>query len=222
MRAISRALNSKLIKTAPREAYDDIGRALGIMRDGVLFFDSEDETSVMMDCLLYDWRRDGKNLVQLYAEAHPAEPGSDESFLLQAMVRARYGVLLLESVIPNAGVYCRDTLNAEELFVMDLGLSRNASVEGGAIATRTLPLGEYWMTGGAGLPVSSKMDIEGAFLQIVREHPTIQHGQSAVPLAIVRACLAAGVAEHLRYETESSLKKPQRQSNLPPRKRRWR
>ena len=48
-------LNHKIIKTIPRQAYDEIGDALGIRRSGVLVFDSEDMTSVMMDCCLYDW-----------------------------------------------------------------------------------------------------------------------------------------------------------------------
>uniref|UniRef100_Q021W5 Uncharacterized protein n=1 Tax=Solibacter usitatus (strain Ellin6076) TaxID=234267 RepID=Q021W5_SOLUE len=64
LRAASRALNSKLVKTIPREAYEDIGTALGIMRNGVLVFDNEAETSVMADCCLYEWYEDGENLVQ--------------------------------------------------------------------------------------------------------------------------------------------------------------
>ena len=71
LRALSMALNHRIIKTIPRQAYDEIGDALGIRRNGVLVFDSEDMTSVMMDCCLYDWFENGKNLVQRYAETHP-------------------------------------------------------------------------------------------------------------------------------------------------------
>jgi hypothetical protein len=55
----------------PRQAYDEIGDALGIRRNGILIFDSEDMTSVMMDCCLYDWYENGKNLIQRNAETHP-------------------------------------------------------------------------------------------------------------------------------------------------------
>ena len=68
LRALSMALNHKIIKTIPRQAYDEIGDALGIRRHGVLEFDSEDMTSVMMDCCLYDWYENGKNLIQRYAD----------------------------------------------------------------------------------------------------------------------------------------------------------
>lgn len=74
LRSLSMELNHRIIKTIPRQAYDEIGDALGIRRNDVLIFDSEDMTSVMMDCCLYDWYENGKNLVQRYAEAHPATP----------------------------------------------------------------------------------------------------------------------------------------------------
>jgi hypothetical protein len=82
LRTLSLAMNHRIIKTIPRQAYDEIGDALGIRRNGVLVFDSEDMTSVMMDCCLYDWFEDGKNLVQQYAETHPAKPGTDESIVV--------------------------------------------------------------------------------------------------------------------------------------------
>jgi hypothetical protein len=88
LRALGMALNHRLIKTIPQQAYDQIGDALGIRRNGVLVFDSQDMTSVMMDCCLYDWYENGKNLVQRFAETHPATPGTDESHLLQACLQA--------------------------------------------------------------------------------------------------------------------------------------
>ena len=65
---VEHALNHKIIKTIPRQATTRSGDALGIRRNGVLVFDNEDRTSVVMDCCLYDWYENGKNLVQRYAE----------------------------------------------------------------------------------------------------------------------------------------------------------
>lgn len=70
LRALSMALNHRIIKAIPRQAYAEIGDALGIRRNGILVFDSADMTSVMMDCCLYNWFENGKNLVQRYAEMH--------------------------------------------------------------------------------------------------------------------------------------------------------
>lgn len=114
-----------MVKTIPRRAFDEIGDALGILRNGVLVFDSEDMTSVLADCCLYDWYEDGKNLIQRYAETHPARPGTDESYLLQAYLQAEYRILVPQSAVPGAGLHCHDVLNGGELFLMDLAFSQS-------------------------------------------------------------------------------------------------
>src|SRR6059036_3473042 len=68
LRALSMDLNHRIIKTIPRQAYEDIGDAIGIRRNGVLQFETEDMSSVLMDCCLYDWFEKGKNVVQRYSE----------------------------------------------------------------------------------------------------------------------------------------------------------
>jgi hypothetical protein len=217
------ALNHRVIKTIPRQAYDEIGDALGIRRSGVLVFDSEDMTSVMMDCCLYDWYENGKNLVHRYAETHPATPGTDESYLLQAYLQAKYRILVAQSVVPGAGLRCQDVLNGEELFLMDLALSQGAPSVHAALATRTIPLGEYWMTGGAGLPINSKKSILDAVRRIDREHDPPLGGPGGVALSIARACLAAGAADFITYASmEANPRKPRRQPHWPGFKRRRR
>jgi hypothetical protein len=223
LRALSMALNHKMIQTIPRQAYDQIGDALGIRHNGILVFDSEDMASVMMDCCLYDWYENGKNLVQRYGETHPATPGTDESYLLQACLQAKYRILVVQSAVPGAGLHCQDVLNGGELFLMDLAMSQSVPNGYDALATRTIPLGEWWMTGGTGLPVSSKESIVDALRRIDSEYAKPSQGPWGVALPIARACLAAGAANYITYETaETSPRKPRRQPRWPGFKRRRR
>jgi hypothetical protein len=223
LRALSLAMNHRIIKTIPRQAYDEIGDALGIRRNGVLMFDSEDMTSVMMDCCLYDWFEDGKNLVQQYAETHPAKPGTDERCLLQACLQAKYRILVARSAVPGAGLHCQDVLNGGELFLMDLAMSQSVPDDNAALATRTIPLGEYWMTGGAGLPISSKKSILDALRRMESEQYKPFEGPGGMALPIARACLAAGAADYITYASpEPNPTKPRRQSRWPGFKRRHR
>ncbi len=224
LRALGMSLGSRMIKTIPRQAYDAIGDALGILRNGILLLDSPDMTSVLADCCLYDWFENGKNLAERYVEMHPAAPGTDESYLLQAYLRAKYRIVVAQSTVPDAGVYCRDALNGEELFLMDLGLSRSIPDGNVAIATRTIPLGEYSMTGGAGLPITSKKAVLDGLRQIGGElHKPLQ-GPGGLSLTIARACLAAGAADNITYQsTEADSRKPRNQPSWPrhkPRRRR--
>lgn len=223
LRALSMALNHKIIKTIPRQAYDEIGDALGIRRNGMLVFDSEDMTSVLMDCCLYDWYENGKNLVQRYSETHPATPEMDESYLLQACLQAKYRILVAQSAVPGAGLHCQDVLNGGELFLMDLAMSQNVPNGNAALATRTIPLGEYWMTGGAGLPISSKQSILDVLSRKAREYEKPPQGPDGVALPIARACLAAGAANYITYESaETSPRKTRSQRRWPGSKRRRR
>ena len=223
LRAFSMALNHKIIKTIPQQAYAEIGDALGIRRNGVLVFDSEDMTSVMMDCCLYDWYENGKNLVQRYAETHPATPATDESYLLQACLQAKYRILVAQSAVPGTGLHCQDVLNGGEFFLMDLAMSQSVPNGNAALATRTIPLGEYWMTSGAGLPISSKESILDALRRIESEYAKPPQGPSGVALSIARACLAAGAANYITYESaEASPRKPRPQPRWQGFKRRRR
>lgn len=121
----------------------------------------------------------------------------------------------------GAGVRCQDVLNGGEVFLMDLAMSQNVPSVNAALATRTIPLGEYWMTGGAGLPISSKKSILQALLRINREYEKPPEGPGGVALPIARACLAAGAADYITYEsTVADSRKPRRQPRWPGFKRR--
>jgi hypothetical protein len=192
-------LNHRIVKTIPRQAFDEVGEAIGILRNGVLVFESEDMSSVLMDCCLYDWFRSGKNVVQRYSETHPAQPGTDEQYLLSAYLQAKYRVLVVQCAVAGAGLHCQDVLNNEGLFLMDLGLSQSAKGGNAALATRTIPLGEYWMTTGAGLPINSKRAALDALARIASRKQESFEGSGSVALLIVHACLTAGAAGYVTY-----------------------
>ena len=200
LRRLALDLNHRIVQTIPREAMHQIGEAIGILRGGVLVFESEDESSVLMDCCLYDWIREGKNVVEKYAESHPASPGTEEDELLQAYLQAKYRIVVPRSRVQGAGAYFTDLLSAEELFIMDIGLSRTPLDV--AYATRTLPLGQFWMTGGAGLPAGGEA-IKKAINRLTKQRP-MEDGSTdphKMALVFVRTLLESGASQHIAYET---------------------
>ena len=189
LRNLLRTMNDeRIVPTIPTRAYDEIGEALGILHDGILYFDSEGIASVLADCCLYDWYHKGKNVIEQFAARHSATARPDERLLLDACCNAGYTVLRVESVLPGAGFYCRDMLANEEIFVMDVSASQMLQPRM-LLATRIIPLEAYWITGGAALPLTSMSVIDEL------ERSTGQ----PLSLAIVRACLNAGAGEHVRY-----------------------
>ena len=204
LRVLARDLNHKIVKTIPRRALEQIGDALGIRHNGVVELENEDMISVVMDCCLYDWLENGMSVVQRFSETHAAEPGTDEHYLLDAYLRAKYRILVVRSTVSGAGLYCEDVLNSEELFLMDLAFSRTAEKAGAALATRTIPVGEYSMTTGAALPIISKKAALDALGRIASGQRQSLEGSGSVTLTIVRACLAAGAAGHIVYQNIAS------------------
>jgi SEC-C motif len=200
LRRLAKDLNHKIVKTVPREAMQEIGDALGILRNGTLVFETEHEPDILMDCCLYDWIRDGKNVVERFAEDHPPMPETEEGELLQAYLRAQYRILMPQSCVKGAGVHVVDLLAPEELFLMDVGISE--SPLGIAYATRTIPLREYWITGGAGLPTGQE-GITRA-LNRLRKKRLLVNGRFSDPhqatLAFVRTLLEEGVSQNITYE----------------------
>lgn len=204
LRAVSRRLSNAIVRTIPRKAILETGRALGIVRKGALFLQTEDVSSVLMDSCLFDWIENGKNLVEKYVEEHPVTPGTDEHLVLQAYCRARYRVLLPIATLPDVAVHCLDLLSGQSLLLIDIAMSR--SVADGFVrvfATRTVPLGSYWMTTGAPLPISDEETGEALLRkfkgqkELGAQTPDSEH---KLARAMIRVCLDWGAAEQIRYE----------------------
>jgi hypothetical protein len=179
---------------------EEIANALGIMRKGVLVYDTEDVMAVHTDCCLHDWIRDGRNLITKYSLDHPASPGTDEEFLLRAHQQAQFRILIPESVAPGAGLKCADGLSDDRLFLMDLALSNSVQIGQSLMATRTVPLDGYWMTTGAGLPISDRKigeEVARELRRLLEAEPPVDPHKLA--LAILRKCLDCGAAEYVTY-----------------------
>ncbi len=67
LRATGRKLNRILLDWLPNNALKECGKRLGIYREDTLVFNSEDETSVLMEYCICDYRWDGQNVIERYA-----------------------------------------------------------------------------------------------------------------------------------------------------------
>jgi hypothetical protein len=115
-RALSISVCERMTKIIPRQALYEIADALGILRNGILVFDSPDVTSVLANCYLFELPVAGRSPSKI----------SDSGGAVHSGGRRR--------LLPGC-------LNGEELFLMDHGLSKSAA-DGKSLATRTIPLGE--------------------------------------------------------------------------------
>ena len=148
---MSRFIN-RLVDDIPKRAWFEVTEALGLDPDGVTANDHV--YNIVADCCFFDWFDENRrNVVERYADRHRPRRGSDESIVLDAYLQAEYRILYPQSIVPSAGMYCRDDLNQKELFLIDLALSRNQDFKKVIYAVRTIPFGAYWISTSAGIPV---------------------------------------------------------------------
>ena len=206
LRSAMKPLHHEMIRGLSRQTFVETGKALGIYRRGTLVFDTEDESCVLMDQCLYDYRPHGTTAVERYLRDHPPPPDTNEHILLNAMVKARYSLFQVESVERGLGLRTADLLYGHGDFILDQNLSQTV-FPGFVIATRIIPLGgECFMTTGAGLPVepdclaqllkSLNLDISKGAQAKRREDPRARFELST---RIVRFLLRTGAAKSVAY-----------------------
>jgi len=200
-------LNHKLVKTLSTEALHEGGRRLGILHGQTLVFDSEDETSVLMDYCIYNVYRGGKNAAQRYlAESPPSDPA--EMTFLQGMQTAYYSILQVTDVERRVGVVVRDLLRGGTGFLVDVGFGSSAQ-PGWSLAGRIIPLEDFLISGGASLPINyaagSRIEKELKRINPAADLARLSPGQEAdLAAMVIRSCLKSGASSQIRYETPGS------------------
>lgn len=165
IRHAQRELNSTLTKSLTKKAIVESAKRLGFWRKGRLSFETEDDSDVLMDFAIHDYRPGGKNAVERFILNHGAELAVEQDFILDAMTRARFTLVEIGRPVGPSAVEAHDLLYHEDFLLADEGLAMTAD-DGVTIAARIVPLGPFSMTTGAPLPFDP--DLAGAFLAGMR------------------------------------------------------
>ena len=208
LRAVQRDLHHELMKLLPKNALKECGMVLGVYKNDTLVFSSESETDVLMDYCIYDYRWDGRNVIERYINQTPTEDGSDEQILLNAMLEARYSLFVIDDVVRGRGVQTRDLLRGDSGFIVDVALSGTA-VKGFILACRIISPGDggFSMTTGAGLPADHP--IMGRIIQEIPERFGKSGGEIAqmspekaaeFSASIIRIFLEGNASSRMTYE----------------------
>ena len=200
LRKVGRNLNDKLVKRLSKDVLYEGGRRLGIVQSGTLVFNSEDETSVLMDYCLYDVRHKGRNAVEQYLIDSLPDPESVEMTCLRAMQHAIYSLFVVESVESGLGVTVRDLLSDESALMADMGFGRTGQ-PGLVFASRMLSRGGFLMTGGAALPIAVlPPDQQDAVTKELLQAAAPDDDGYFDPAPLIQACLRQGCSSQIQYQ----------------------
>lgn len=205
-RDIRHRLSDLLANSIPRKTLEECGRILGFFRNGTLVFETEDELPLLLDYCIYYPQSEGGNLVTRFLETTPPPADSEEMDALQAMTHAYYSLFQVTEVVRGVGIGVRDLLRNETGFIADIGFGNSAQPHL-MVATRIIPIEDFFMTGGAGLPVdaSAARRIVSAlnrtgFNPATFDFRRITPRQEAeVAALIIRECRSTGMTSHIVY-----------------------
>jgi hypothetical protein len=178
-------LNHKIVESQVNDAALTYGaETLGLGRKRRLVLETEDDISVLMDYLFYEYWVNGQSLVERYRETVGGQTPVEQE-LLAAMSGATTSLFRIESVEPRARVlHLTDLLNAgQALTLMDINFSQTAQ-PGILLFIRPIRLPRFNMTSGFAFVFNGE---EEERLIKLAQHP---HRRGATPPASAR-----------RYET---------------------
>ena len=213
LRPIRRRLNDKLVGRCAGDVLEEGGKKLGLFRHGTFVFDTEDESSMLMDYCIYDVYRKGRNAVEQYLCDCPPDPDSDEMACLHAMQHATYALVAVLRVEPGVGCHVRNLYTEETRLLVDMGFSQTAQ-RGAIVATRLLDFGDFITTSGAPLPLVILDDDElDEWQRRIRAGVDVDYDD---PAPLIRSCLQRGASSHVRYEGTGTRSLPHFGGGPPP------
>ncbi len=201
--------NEALPEYLSKQAMQTSGEKLGIMQQGTLVFETEDEAAVLMDYALYDYWGQGANAILRHIAACPPDPATEEYAALKAMAEAFHTLVQVTEVLPGVGVCVVDLLaGRREYLLMDLGFGQTARKDL-VLAARLLPLDDFVMTSGAALFVDAGT-LREIHDSVLTKYGTEEEGQclllggrrkaADLTAAIIRLCLRSKSAGELEYQ----------------------
>jgi hypothetical protein len=213
LRPIRMRLNHAITRLLSKDMIHEGARRLGMLRGDVIYFDDEDQTSVLMDYCVHDVCHNGRNAVEQYLCESPPDPDSDEMDCLRAKQHATYSLVVVLRVEPGVGCDVRNLFTDETRLLVDVGLSQSAQ-PGLLLATRLLDFGDFITTGGAALPIGV-LD-ENEVDEWVQRISAGVHEEDFDPAPIIRECLERGSSSYIRYEDAQTPRRsrPQRKYSL--------
>lgn len=149
-RKVGMNLNHKMMdKCLDRDTLNKSAKLLGIIQKGKIVFDNEDETSVLMDFALNDYRFVNKTVVEKYSEKYGWK-NTREKNIFNALSNSYTSLFKITSISrSNNTLILKDILNKEnDIKLIDIAFSNTISHSNYLLFTRILPFRDFNMTSG--------------------------------------------------------------------------
>ncbi|SNQ61206.1 hypothetical protein [Candidatus Methanoperedens nitratireducens] len=158
-RNIAKELNHKIMNTClDQDVLKKSARLLGIARGEILVFESENDTSVLMDFALYDYRANKQNAIEIYREKIGWQ-NEIEKEILDAYISSYTSLFKVISISEaENSLILSDLLNKKDnIKLIDIALSITA-VPGLLVFIRLIPFKDFNMAAGSSFAFPSNSE----------------------------------------------------------------
>lgn len=148
-RSVAVGLTSKMLDAhRDRDALLKSGSLLGLVRKDIFVFDSEEETSILMDFVLHEYRIAGKNAIEIYREKKGWE-NEIEKEILDAFLSSYTSLFKIVSVSEAENTLVLNDLlkKRDPIPLIDIAFSKTA-ISGLLLFIRLVPFKDFNMTSG--------------------------------------------------------------------------
>lgn len=191
--AISREHYNALLKRVPYESKLHQARRLGFAQGRALVVDDVPNMNLVLD-LAYHTAEPGRSrVIDRYAELAAFPTGSDEALVLDALRRAQFSLIRIESRHPCCGLIATDLIRENTIWLVDENLEVSIP-DRWTVVTRLYKLGPISMMAGVSyLPTATSWRMS------------------------LRTCRSCGARPCMRRSTTDGLRKPATASRWPRR-----
>lgn len=148
-RKIGRELNHKIMNTClDRDVLMKSARLLGITQGDALIFDSEDQTSVLMDFALNEYHVNNKNSIEIYQEKVGVQNGTEKE-ILDALLSSYTSLFkIIYTSEAESSLLLSDILNQKDnIKLIDIAFSKTA-IPGLLLFIRLVQFKDFNITSG--------------------------------------------------------------------------
>lgn len=147
-REVGKRLIDKIMKHALSEVFTESAKLLGVFQEGVIVFNSEEDTDVLADFALNEYKRNNKNAIEIYRERIGGKNDMERE-VLDALLSSYTSLFKVVSVSASEStLVLNDLLNEKEnIKLIDVTFSNTAS-PGLLIFIRLAPFKEFNMASG--------------------------------------------------------------------------
>jgi hypothetical protein len=136
----------------PKSALEASARKLGLWRENTIVLSDQGEMYILLDFALHSYREQGLIMPERHLADQASNLTPEEKLFLEASIRSRFRVMIVENVVTNLGINVRDLLTKESMFLVDQAFSHRSPV-GSGLAGRIVELPDFALTTGVAVPL---------------------------------------------------------------------